>query len=77
VNKRAHTDFLFAQPSFASGAARLLDLWGCFDEYSRSESATEADARAIASDWAVVGQDIYYAIEQYEFEHCDSQTKAA
>jgi len=72
MNKNAYTDFLFAQPSFASGAARLLDLWGRFDDYNRSESAAEADARAIASDWAVVGQDIYYAIEQ-----CDSESKSA
>lgn len=63
-----HSDFLFAQPSFASGAARMLDLWGRFDEYNQNHSGAESDARAIASDWAVVGQDIYYALEQYESE---------
>ena len=27
MNKRVKTDFLFAQPSLASGAARVLDLY--------------------------------------------------
>jgi hypothetical protein len=62
------SDFLFAQPSFASGVARVFDLFGQFDEYNRSETPEEADAKAIASDWIVVGQDIADAIEQNEPE---------
>jgi len=50
----------------------MLDLWGRFDEYNRSGSAAEADARAIASDWAMVGQDIYDALE-----HSDAELKSA
>jgi len=68
VNKTVKTDFLFAQPSMASGAARVFDLWGQFNDYNRSDSASEADAKAIAADWLVVGQDIYSAIEQHESE---------
>ena len=64
--KKVKSDFLFAQPSFASGAARVLDLWGEFDDYNRSETPAEADAKAIAADWFVVGQDILDAIEQHE-----------
>jgi hypothetical protein len=64
--KRARTDFLFAQPSFSSGAARVIDLWGQFDDYNVSGSGAEADAKAIAADWAVVGQDIADAVEQFE-----------
>jgi hypothetical protein len=66
--KKVQSDFLFAQPSFGSGAARVFDLWGQFDEYNRSDTPVEADAKAIASDWLVVGQDIYEAIEHYESE---------
>jgi hypothetical protein len=66
--KRVQSDFLFAQPSFASGAARTLDLWGHFDDYNQSDSAVEADARAIASDWFVVGQDLYDALQQHDPE---------
>ena len=66
MGNKVKSDFLFAQPSFASGAARVFDLFGQFDEYNRSETPEEADAKAIASDWMVVGQDICEAIEQYE-----------
>jgi len=58
------SDFLFAQPSLASGAARIFDLWGQFDDYNRSDSTSEADGKAIAADWLVVGQDLSDAIEQ-------------
>jgi hypothetical protein len=64
--KKPQTDFLFAQPSFSSGAARVLDLWGSFDGYNESSSAEEADQIAISNDWAVVGQDIYNALGLFE-----------
>jgi hypothetical protein len=63
--KKVQTDFLFAQPSFGSGAARVFDLCGQFDEYNRSETPAEADAKAIAADWLVIGQDINDAIEHH------------
>lgn len=66
MNKKVKTDFLFAQPTFASGAARVFDLWGQFDEYNRSETPSEADAKAIAADWLVIGQDVADVIEQHE-----------
>ncbi len=66
--KRVQSDFLYAQPSFASGAARVFDLWGQFDAYSESESPAEADAEAIASDWAIIGQDIFDAMQQHDSE---------
>jgi len=62
----ARTDFLFAQPSFGSGAARVLDLFGTFDAYNTSASEQEADERAIASDWLVVGKDLSGVLEQVE-----------
>jgi hypothetical protein len=60
----ARTDFLFARPSFASGAARVLDLYGHFDGYNSSGTEQEADESAIASDWYVVGNDLRIAIGQ-------------
>ena len=68
MGDKVQSDFLFAQPSFASGVARVFDLFGQFDEYNRSETPEEADAKAIASDWIVVGQDIADTIEQNEPE---------
>ena len=52
------TDYLFATPSFLSGVARLLDLSGRFDVYNDSVDPSIADARAIYSDWRMVGQDL-------------------
>ena len=60
------TDYLFAMPSTWSGAARLLDLFGVFDSYNGSATDELADARAIYSDWQIVGQDL-----------ADSMTKVA
>lgn len=68
MSKKVKTDFLFAQPSLGSGAARVFDLFGQFDEYNRSDYPAEADAKALASDWILVGQDMCEAIEQYESE---------
>lgn len=66
MGKSVKTDFLFAQPTFASGMARSLDLWGILDDYNVSDTPTDADEKAIAADWLVVGQDISDAIEQNE-----------
>lgn len=65
---KVKTDFLFAQPSFASGAARTLDLWGVLDDYNISATTMEADEKAIAADWLVVGQDISDALKRQDSE---------
>ncbi len=57
-HKRCCTDFLFAQPSFASGFARTLDLHGQFVEYNESQTGNEADVRALLCDWLMVQQDL-------------------
>lgn len=72
MNRKVQSDFLFAQPGSLSGVARAMDLWGQFDDYNRSETPEEADAKAIAADWLVVGQDISDAADT-----CGSETEAA
>ena len=66
MGNKVKSDFLFAQPSLMSGVGRVFDLWGQFDDYNRSETPLEADAKAIASDWLIVGQDLSDAIEHDE-----------
>ena len=68
MGKQVKSDFLFAQPSFASGAARILALWGQLDDYNISATTLEADEKAIAADWLVVGQDLANVKEQFESE---------
>lgn len=65
MNNNYLTAYLFAQPSFIAGMARVLDIGGVFDVYNESETADEADTRALTSDWLMVGQDINFAIEEY------------
>lgn len=55
-------DFLFASPSWLSGASRGLDLAGQFDDYNQSASGDEADAKALFADWRVVGQSLLNAV---------------
>ena len=62
------TDFLFAKPSFASGAARVLDLWGTFDVYNTSDTPEEADAKALYNDWKTVGEDISNVVKTVSSE---------
>ncbi len=57
------TDFLFAQPSIASGAGSVLDLWGIFDAYNVSASGQEADSKAMLNDWHNVGRDLNSAMQ--------------
>ncbi len=66
------TCFLFAEPSFFSGMAAVMDIGGSLPMYNISESGAEADERALASDWAVVGSHILSAAKVLEEE-----TKAA
>ncbi len=63
---RVQSDFLTAEPSFVSGAARLLDWWGTYDSYNVSRNGREADAKAMFSDWRMVGQDLAEAIVEFE-----------
>jgi hypothetical protein len=68
---KVQSDFLFARPSFTSGAASAIDLWGQLAAYNTSATPAEADANAIFSDWAIVGQDILDAAEKCASE-CDA-----
>ena len=63
MHTKSPSEFLFAQPSFVSGMARLLDLGGLFDSYNVSD---EADSVALFADWRAVGQDIHDAISDFE-----------
>lgn len=57
------TKFRFAMPSFLSGVARTLDLFGVFDSYTAGRTDKETDALAIYSDWAAVGDDFATVID--------------
>ena len=66
------TCFLFADPSFLSGLASVLDIGGGLAIYNTSENGAQADERAIASDWAVVGSHIVAAAKALEEEQAQT-----
>jgi hypothetical protein len=68
------SDFLFAQPSYLSGAARIFDIGGALNEYNDLPTGEEADALALALDWAMVGEDIRAATRAFEQEHLEPTT---
>ena len=71
------TDYLFATPSFLTGVARLLDLSGRSGVYNDSDDEALADARAIYSDWRMVGQDLAGAMTVVVREQAKPQGAAA
>ena len=52
------SDFLYARPSFLSGMARVLDLGATLREFNSSLIPEQADAIALRTDWAIIGNDI-------------------
>lgn len=63
-----YSDFLFARPSFLEGVARIFDFGGTLNEYNGPFTGPDADAAAIWSDWATIGQDMRAAIGAFEAE---------
>jgi hypothetical protein len=66
MSTKVKSGFLYADPSFLSGVARTLDLHGLYDAYNLSVTPQEADARGIASDWIITGQDLQDAIDEFQ-----------
>lgn len=60
------TGVLFAKPSFWTGIARLVDMFGTLSVYNESSSPEEADAKALYADWLAVGNDMRRAIRKVE-----------
>lgn len=56
------TTILVPEPSFLSGVGHTIDIGGTFATYNRSATPAEADARALAADWAAVADDLQAAI---------------
>ncbi len=58
-------DFLYAEPSFLEGAARIMDFGNTLQEYDTSSSGEEADEKAAWMDWAAVGAAIRKSIAAF------------
>lgn len=70
MSDRYKTVFLFKSiGSFWIGMSTVFNLSGDNFRYNRSNSPSEADAKAIANDWGVVGNDIYISSQKFEREN--------
>lgn len=67
-NEMGRSFFLFARPSFISGAARLFDFAGTLNAYNISATGELADVRAFQEDWKAIGDDMRAVLATYEKE---------
>jgi len=67
------SDFLFARPSWLSGVARTLDLWGLYEEFNDSPTPEIADYRGLLCDWCMVGCDIVEAQGMMQAETSENE----
>ena len=56
--KRYRTNILFPRPSFLNGVGSIFNIAGNYFEFDYSNSAEEANRKAIENDWGVIGNDI-------------------
>ncbi len=57
--------FLFPRASIWTGMARIFDFGQSLNRYNRSPTPEEADYQALLSDWLAVGDDLRWAIREY------------
>ena len=68
MKKKYTSNFLFAMPSFLLGVGSVLNVSGNYYTFNYSKSDSEADTRAIESDWGMVGEDIKFGLQKTEHE---------
>ena len=59
-------DFLASKNDFIVGMGSVLNVAGRYFEYNSSNTAEEADAKALRSDWKNIGLDVEDSIEKFE-----------
>lgn len=64
---KVSSGLLRRRPSFLTGLASIFDFAGNLHRYEY-ESGPDADARALASDWQAIGDDLWIAMGQFEEE---------
>ncbi len=53
------TTFLLPRKNFLVGIGSVLNIRGQYFDYDTSSSGREADARALKSDWEMIGKDLF------------------
>jgi hypothetical protein len=58
INSDIRTDSLFPKRSFWSGLSSVFSVFGNPNKFNTSKSGSEADYKALKSDWEMIGKDI-------------------
>ena len=66
AKKRAREHFVRIKSRTFRGIAQILDIGNTLGTHPTFATPDEADAYALRSDWAAVGQDIRHAIKHFE-----------
>lgn len=61
---KSWTNILFAVPGRYSGAARVLDIAGTFDDWNSCPTPETADRSALTADMLAVGEDLRTAVQE-------------
>ncbi len=69
------TNFLTPETGFVIGFGSALNVAGNYYRFNTSPTAAEADARALRSDWVMVGQDLAASIDKADTEPACHETK--
>ncbi len=56
--------YLFAEPSFVEGMARILDFGDTLTEFNESLTPTQANSIALTTDWQAVFEDVRIALSK-------------
>jgi hypothetical protein len=72
--KYYRTDHLFPRTNLIIGMGSIFNLAGKYFEFNSSQTADEADSRALESDWGAIGLDIQETIRAYPKECLTSES---
>lgn len=59
------TNFLFSDSSFLTGIATIGNLPGNFYQFNGSATGSDADLKAIACDWRMIGRDLEIVLSKH------------
>ena len=62
------TTYLLPKNNFWIGRGSIFNVFGRYFTYNYSKSSQEADENAIASDWAMVGEDFKMILSDLKWE---------
>lgn len=61
--KKFKTNQLFPRTGFITGMGSVLNIAGGYYRFNYSKTEGEVDAKAIASDWGMIGQDMQQVLD--------------